>query len=54
MQAFEGANIDEILGRLATPPVPVMEAENALHAALLAVAENGEGLIELGPCSPFW
>lgn len=29
--------------RLATPPVPVIEAENALHAALLAVAENGEG-----------
>ncbi|CAL1126618.1 unnamed protein product [Cladocopium goreaui] len=34
------------LGRLATPPVPVMEAENALHAALLAVAENGEGELQ--------
>ena len=36
----------ERLSRLATPPVPVIEAENALHAALLAVAENGEGELQ--------
>ena len=34
------------LGRLAKPPCSVLEAENALHAALLSVAEAGEGQLQ--------
>lgn len=34
------------LGRLALPPCSVLEAENALHAVLLSVAEGGESQLQ--------
>ncbi|CAJ1346665.1 unnamed protein product [Effrenium voratum] len=51
-RATAGRHIDRLMAvqrlrRLAAPPKPVAQAENALHVALLTAAERGEGEVQM-------